>query len=85
MSDSLNYDTAYKSYLDPKLWTLIGPGQWRHAEGARLDVRGNRPANDWTLTVGQDSHSGKSFADLDVLLGQLNLRGAGGRRNPRSR
>jgi hypothetical protein len=85
MSDGRNYDNAYKSYLDPMVWTQLGPGQWQHAGGARLDVSGKRPANAWTLTVGQNSYSGTTYRHLDPLLGQHDLCGVGGRRKPYSR
>jgi hypothetical protein len=83
MSDDRNYDNAYKSYLDQAVWKKqSGSGRWEHDTGAALNVFGNRPVNRWELTVGSDTYSGEGVHDLDARLGQLNLRGAGGRRNP---
>lgn len=80
-----NYDNAYRSYLDQRLWTQLGPGQWRHASVAVLDVTSSgRPANRWTLTAAAREWSGTGVRDLDALLGQLGLRGAGGRRSPKA-
>jgi hypothetical protein len=79
MSDR-KYDRAYGRYFDQMVWTLIGPGQWRHAsEAAWIDVTPGQPANHWMVKAAGRESAGKGARDLDGLLRSLGLRGAGGR------